>query len=147
MKTNLISLLASLMAISAVTSSTLGQSFDSPDALKNKALVNAPRTREAFPSLSLRSDTAAKPDWGRRVTDHRFENVAWAHSPRVLEEFPGLSRSAFSSTQTKLPVMAPEALRNRAWAASPRAREEFPWLDRGGRATEASGPIEVAPLK
>ena len=144
MKANLMSLLAGITAISAVSTSTLGQSFDSPDALRNKALANAPRTREAFPERSLRSDTAARPDVGKRVRD-RLTNVAWANSPRALEEFPSLSRSL--SWPTRSPAQVTEAVKNRAWAASPRGREESPWIDRSGRSNGAREPIEVAPLK
>lgn len=139
-------LLAGVMAIFTIAGSSFGQSIDSLDALKHKALVNAPRTREAFPLVSFRSAGAGMSDSGKRGAEDRLKNLAWARSPRALEEFPTLSRPG-SHLAAKSAIGIAGALKNRAWAASPRGREEFPWFDRIGLTAETSDRVEIAPLK
>lgn len=86
--------------------------------------------------------SAAPPSGPAQVSKNR----AVLASPRTLEEFPELARSAPPQDETRSKQSRlVELTRNRAVAASPRVLEEFPWLSRGdaGRAPR----FEIAPLK
>jgi len=73
------------------------------------------------------------------------KNRAIASSPRMLEQFPELARSAQPHKAAGTSIVS-TVIKNRAVAASPRAKEEFPWLARGNY-TVTEEPFQIAPLK
>jgi hypothetical protein len=143
MKTNLGVLVAGVLALAGSATLSLGQSFDSPAVVQNKAWAAWPRTKEAFPAF--RFEAGLRSDAFSSANRETLKNIAWARSPRTLEQFSELLRPTPQPLVSR-PADA-ELLKNRGWAASPRVREEFPWIDRGGPVTAPTSAVHVAPLK
>src|SRR5262252_6180668 len=91
MKTNLGIFVAVAFVLAGSAPLTLGQSFDSPAVVQNKAWAAWPRTKEAFPAF--RFEAGKKSDAPGSTTREAFKNLAWTRSPRTLEQFPALLRS------------------------------------------------------
>lgn len=132
-------LAGSALAVLAL-SANIGRAelFDSAVIRNNTAFANSPRAIEAFPEL------ARSPVTHRASEFSSTGNFARDRSPRVLEQYPVLTRvETFPSPGATR--IKPFEIGNSAVAASPRALEQFPWLARRGGASGLN--FEIAPLK
>lgn len=112
---------------------------------KNKLLV----ITAAFAALSLSTSlNAAQPIRSSSLPTNRALLV----SPRILEEFPELSRGSPTETETRAAAARwskhlAEIRKNRAFAASPRTLEQYPELARTAPSVEESRAREERHMK
>jgi hypothetical protein len=125
----------------------VGQGTDCvPSSIRNnQAVINSPRTREAYPGLRFASSTCSAPATSEAAT---AETITIASGPRTLEKYPQLERTGDSTdaetVTSKEREEYLEVTKNRAFANSPRAREEYPWLARLSNVAVAVQPITEA---
>jgi len=134
-------------ALSLTVTTSVGQTIDSIESLKNRAVAASPRAKEVFPWLARGQGESICCPTDAKATSALTEvqkNRALAASPRMIEVFPELVRSPRERAAGTGIDQLTEVTRNRALAASPRMIEQFPELARGQAATKS---FEIAPLK
>ena len=135
--------LSTLLALA--TSHVGAQSFDASSTTRHHALASAPRSLEGYPWLAARGVTrheATRSTAATSLASARSHGALSQH-PRVLEQFPELTRDTASRRNPATATQSPALPRNEALAASPRTVEQFPALSR----TPSTPAFEIAPLK